>query len=142
MTSPAVPSMRLVLIHTVASLPATFGALCDELLPGVTVEHVVDESLLKDTLSAGHLTDDVRGRFANEAAIALATSPDLVVLTCSSVGPAADDVGVERIDTAMAERAVEMGARIGTGRHCADNARSHVRSHRARRAGDRQERYD
>ena len=113
MTAPNASGKRLVLIHTVASLPTTFGALCDELLPGVTVEHIVDESLLKETLSAGHLTDDVRGRFAKEAANALATSPDLVVLTCSSVGPAADDVGVERIDTAMAERAVELGSRIG-----------------------------
>jgi hypothetical protein len=102
------------MIHTVASLPATFGALCDEILPGVQVEHVVDESLLKDCFAAGGLTDDIRQRFAAHAASAFATRPDAVVLTCSSVGPAADDVeGAQRIDTAMAERAVAMGTRIG-----------------------------
>jgi hypothetical protein len=80
-------SKRLVMIHTVASLPETFGRLCDELLPGVQVEHVVDESLLQETLSEGELTEGVRARFSAHAADALAGSPDAVVLTCSSVGP-------------------------------------------------------
>ena len=104
---------RLVMIHTVASLPETFGRLCDELLPGVEVEHVVDESLLQDTLRAGELTEDVRARFRRRADQALAGAPDAVVLTCSSVGPAADGTAVQRIDRAMADRAVEMGRRIG-----------------------------
>jgi hypothetical protein len=104
---------RLVMIHTVASLPTSFGALCDELLPGVTVEHVVDEGLLKETLQAGELTSAVRERFAARANEALASAPDAVVLTCSSVGPAADGLPVHRIDAAMAERAVAMGSKIG-----------------------------
>src|SRR5689334_16432713 len=97
------------MIHTVGSLQASFGALCDELLPGVEVEHIVDETLLKDTLQAGRLTDSVRARFAADAEQALAKGPDAVVLTCSSVGPAADGTSIHRIDAAMAERAVEMG---------------------------------
>ncbi|TAK22673.1 MAG: hypothetical protein EPO26_10415 [Chloroflexota bacterium] len=104
---------RVVMIHTVASLPATFGALCDELLPGVEIEHVVDESLLRDTLQAGELTDAVRQRFAGHAATALASAPDAVMLTCSSVGPAADGTEVQRVDRAMADRAVTLGTRIG-----------------------------
>ena len=104
---------RVVMIHTVASLPETFGRLCDELLPGVQVEHVVDESLLQETLREGRLTDDVRARFSARAASALAERPDAVVLTCSSVGPAADGTEVHRIDRAMADRAVRMGKRIG-----------------------------
>jgi hypothetical protein len=106
-------SKRLVMIHTVASLPETFGKLCDELLPGVQVEHVVDESLLQETLRAGGLTEDVRARFSAHAAEALAGQPDAVVLTCSSVGPAADGTTVHRIDRAMADRAVQAGRRIG-----------------------------
>jgi hypothetical protein len=104
---------KLVMIHTVGSLPASFGALCDELLPGVEVEHVVDEGLLRDTLQAGELTDDVRRRFAARAEQALAGKPDAVVLTCSSVGPAADGLPVHRIDAAMADRAVRMGPKVG-----------------------------
>jgi hypothetical protein len=104
---------RLVMIHTVASLPETFGRLCDELLPGVEVEHVVDESLLQDTLRAGALTEEVRRRFRDRAAQALAGEPAAVVLTCSSVGPAADGTAVQRIDRAMADRAVAMGPKIG-----------------------------
>jgi Asp/Glu/Hydantoin racemase len=104
---------RVVMIHTVASLPTTFDQLAAELLPGVEVEHVVDEALLQETMRAGGLTDDVRARFADDAGRALATAPDAVVLTCSSVGPAADGLDVQRIDQAMAERAVELGARIG-----------------------------
>ncbi len=104
---------RVVLINTVASLSTTFDQLAAELLPGVAVEHVVDEALLQETMRAGGLTDDVRARFADDARRALATAPDAVVLTCSSVGPAADGLDVHRIDQAMAERAVELGARVG-----------------------------
>src|SRR2546423_15032120 len=96
---------HLVMIHTVHSLPQSFGALCAELLPGVEVEHVVDEEMLRETLQAGRLTDGVRQRFAEHARAALDQKPDAVVLTCSSVGPAADGMPVHRIDPAMADRA-------------------------------------
>jgi len=104
---------RVILIHTVASLPTTFDQLAAELLPGVKVEHVVDEALLQETMREGRLTDAVRARFADDARRALATAPDAVVLTCSSVGPAADGLDVHRIDQAMVERAVELGTRVG-----------------------------
>ncbi len=104
---------RVVLIHTVDANRAAFDKLCAELLPGVQVEHVVDESLLEGTIRLGELTDDVRQRFARRAEQALASRPDAVVLTCSSVGPAADPLGVQRIDQAMAERAVALGSKIG-----------------------------
>lgn len=104
---------RVVMIHTVKGNTAAFEKLSAELLPGVQVQHVVDESLLQDTIRQGELTDEVRGRFAQHAAEAHADNPDAVLLTCSSIGAAADGLGVERIDQAMAERAVEMGAKIG-----------------------------
>jgi hypothetical protein len=106
-------AQRVVMVHTVGSLPATFDALCAELLPGVQIEHVVDESLLRETMEVGALTDAVRTRFAARARDAHASGPDAVVLTCSSVGPAADGLDVYRIDQAMADRAVELGTRIG-----------------------------
>src|SRR4029453_16092500 len=107
---------RVVLIHTVASLPASFDQLAAELLPGVVVEHVVDETLPEEPRRAGGLPAAVRPRFAEDASQALAPAPDAVVLTCSSVGPAADGLDVHRIDQAIAERAVELGARAGAAR--------------------------
>jgi hypothetical protein len=111
-TSPA-PTRRVVMIHTTRFNPDSFDKLCAELLPSVQVEHVVDESLLQDTIKLGSLGDSVRKRFAEHARSALATPPDAVVLTCSSIGEAADGMDVQRIDRAMAERAVALGSRIG-----------------------------
>jgi hypothetical protein len=111
-TAPAA-AKRVVMIHTVKSNTEAFGKLASELLPGVDVEHVVDESLLQDTIRRGELTEEVRARFAERVSEARLGSPDAILFTCSSVGPAADGLGVQRIDQAMAERAVSMGTRIG-----------------------------
>ena len=110
---------NVVLIHTVESNAGVFGDLCAELLPGLPTRHVVDEGLLGDTIAAGRLTDQVRARFRSHAAEARAEGADLIVLTCSSVGPAADGLAAElgvpvlRIDEAMADRAVALGRRVG-----------------------------
>ena len=110
---------KVVLIHTVAGLENVFGPLCDVVAPGLAPGHVVDESLLNDTIAAGALTDDVRARFRARAEQARADGADVIMLTCSSVGPAADGLGDElgvtvlRVDEAMAERAVALGDRVG-----------------------------
>ncbi len=110
---------NVVLIHTVASNQKVFGDLCSELMPGVPTRHVVDESLLGDTIANGHLTDDVRRRFREQAETARREGADIIMLTCSSVGPSAHGLGeqlgipVLRVDEAMADRAVALGTRIG-----------------------------
>jgi Asp/Glu/Hydantoin racemase len=110
---------NVVLIHTVESNAGLFGELCAEMMPELPTRHVVDEGLLQDTVAAGHLTDEVRERFRARAETARAEGADVIMLTCSSVGPAADDlsdllgVPVLRVDQAMAERAVGLGRRIG-----------------------------
>lgn len=110
---------RIVLVHTAPMLPKRFGELAEELLPGVEVEHVVDESLLQETLAAGAMTPAVERRFVERAeALRAAGNVDAVVLTCSSVGAAAEAVAdgavpVLRIDRAMAEEAVRRGSRVG-----------------------------
>ncbi len=43
-------------VHTVLSLPPTFAALAEELVPGADVFHVVDESLLGVTRRSGSLS--------------------------------------------------------------------------------------
>ena len=113
------PKKRLAILHTVAGLVATFQQLCVELMTNVEVYHIVDESLLKDTIRDGapspvtyrRLTDYLRG--AEEA------GADAVLVTCSSMGPCVEaarpliGIPVVRVDEAMAEKAVQTGQRIG-----------------------------
>jgi Asp/Glu/hydantoin racemase len=110
---------KVVLIHTVDGNIKVFDDLVQEIAPGLPAEHVVDESLLGDTIAAGGLTDEVRQRFRERAEAARRDGADVIMLTCSSVGPSADGLGDElgvtvlRVDEAMAERAVELGPKVG-----------------------------
>jgi hypothetical protein len=110
---------KVVMIHTVEGNVKVFGDLVREIAPDLPAEHVVDESLLGDTITAGALTDDVRRRFRERAEAARRDGADVIMLTCSSVGPSADGLGDElgvtvlRVDEAMAERAVELGPAVG-----------------------------
>lgn len=110
---------RLALIHTVAGNEAVFARLADELLPGVDTTAMVDESLLQDAIAAGGLTDEVRERLVRGVKAVRSAGADAVLVTCSSVGAAAEeaarqvDVPVVRVDQPMADAAVRMGRRIG-----------------------------
>src|SRR3954468_1436196 len=106
-------------VHTVLSLPATFAALAEELAPDAEVFHIVDESLLTVTRKGGSLTPLTRRRVLDHILSAADAGADVVVVTCSSIGPAVDGshafapVPVVRIDEAMADEAVRRGPRIG-----------------------------
>lgn len=106
-------------VHTVLSLPATFAALADELAPDAEIFHIVDESLLTVTRKGGSLTPLTRRRVLDHILSAADAGADVVVVTCSSVGPAVDashgftSVPVVRIDEAMADEAVQRGPRVG-----------------------------
>jgi len=106
-------------IHTVLGLPPTFAALADELVPDAEYFHIVDETLLGNTRKEGRLTPATRRRVLGYIESAAEAGADLVVVTCSSIGPAVDasvgfvDVPVLRIDEAMADEAVRRGPRIG-----------------------------
>ncbi len=110
---------NVVLIHTVASNERVFGELCAEIMPDVPTRHLTDEGLLNDTIARGRLTDDVRQRFRARAEAARREGADIIMLTCSSIGPSADGLGEElgipvlRVDEAMADRAVAVGSSIG-----------------------------
>jgi len=111
--------VTLAFVHTVLSLPATFAALADELVPGAEVFHIVDESLLGVTRKTGSLSPQTRRRVLGYVESAADAGADLVVVTCSSIGPAVDasqsfvPVRVLRIDEPMADEAVRLGDRIG-----------------------------
>jgi Asp/Glu/hydantoin racemase len=96
-----------------------FTPLCREWLPEVKVTQIINESMLKDTIETGRVrqpTVDALNTFA-EACFKLGT--ELVMVTCSSIGPAVDLIQgrfpkpVLRIDEPMAEAAVARGHRIG-----------------------------
>jgi Asp/Glu/hydantoin racemase len=109
---------RVCLLHTVAALPALFTDLVREVAPGVDAYHVVDESLLADTVRHGMLPRTVR-RVAAYAALAEEAGAEAVLVTCSSIGGAAEQarplvgIPVLRVDQPMADEAVRTGRRIG-----------------------------
>jgi Asp/Glu/hydantoin racemase len=110
---------RLTLIHTVGSLVPVFGALTGELLPGVETDDVVDEALLGETIEAGRIEPATAQRLDRHVRTALEAGSDLVLVTCSSMGPVVDALRdrtgwpLLRVDEAMADRALQFGDRIG-----------------------------
>ena len=110
---------KLALIHTSPLVIPAFSRLAAEMLPGVECFHMVDESLLKNTLKAGRLEKATTRRVAILTELAGEAGADAVLVTCSSIGPAVDvareivDFPVIRVDEAMADKAVAHGGRIG-----------------------------
>ena len=110
---------RLTFIHTSAIMIPVFGELCAELLPDVEVVHTVDESLLKDIIAEKKPSKSTARRVVGHIITAEQAGADCIMVTCSSIGPAADlglklvDVPVVRVDEPMAVSAVGLGSRIG-----------------------------
>src|ERR687885_1864962 len=112
--------MAVTLTHTVAGLAPVFGGLAREVLPvGTRVVHLVDEELLQETIRAGQIRPETRDRLRTYVGFAAQAGSEAVMVTCSSVGPAVDEIAAEaelpvlRVDAAMAEAAVRLGRRIG-----------------------------
>lgn len=109
---------RIALVHTVPGLVATFDALFAACSPEIDLEHVVEEGLLQRTIERGRLGPDVR-RDLTEVVERVRGGADLVLVTCSTLGPAVDDLAatpgapVMRVDEAMGREALRLGARIG-----------------------------
>lgn len=112
-------SKKLALIHTSPSLSPLFQSLCAEWMPSVEVFHMVDESLIRNTVQAGHLQKTTMRRVIGMVESARLGGADAVLVTCSSIGAAVDvaaglfDFPVVRVDAAMAEEAVRTGSRVG-----------------------------
>jgi Asp/Glu/hydantoin racemase len=109
----------LALIHTSPTLTPMFTALCTEQMPETKIFHMVDESLIKDTIREGHLRRITMRRLLGMIDSANLSGADAVMVTCSSIGPGTSigqklfDFPVIRVDEAMAEAAVRMGKKIG-----------------------------
>jgi Asp/Glu/hydantoin racemase len=109
----------LALIHTSPTLTPAFNAICSRELPDAQVFHMVDESLIQETIRAGSLQKPTIRRLVSQIASAEAAGADAVLVTCSSIGPGVRlaqqlfDIPVLRIDDAMAEAAVRQARTIG-----------------------------
>jgi Asp/Glu/hydantoin racemase len=109
----------LALLHTAAVNVATFQGLCAELLPGVETFHMLDESLLKNTIREGGMSLVTARRVVGHVVSAEEAGAGAMLVTCSSIGRGAElaramvAIPVVRIDEAMADEAVRGGRRIG-----------------------------
>jgi Asp/Glu/hydantoin racemase len=109
----------LGLIHTSATLVPVFQQLCAAKLPGVDVFNIADDSLIKDVIKRGKLTPDTARRVVGHVASAEAAGADYILVTCSSIGRAVEtaaglvNVPVLRVDQPMADKAVQIGRKVG-----------------------------
>ena len=110
---------KVGMVHTVEKLIPMWDELAEEMMPGTEIIHLVDEGLLKEIVAGGELTDERVSRLASLASAAEASGAEAVLLTCSTIGPAVDtakdsvEVPFLKVDEAMADRAVQLGQRIG-----------------------------
>lgn len=100
-------------LHTSSVHIAPFDALVAELAPGWTAVHVVDESLLNDARSRGEVDVEITARVQARFAELHASSPDVVLCTCSTIGGVSEQLGALRVDRPMAAEAVRLAAAGG-----------------------------
>jgi hypothetical protein len=100
-------------LHTSSVHVAPFDALVAELAPGWTAVHVVDESLLNDARSRGEVDAETTARVQARFAELQASSPDVVICTCSTIGTASEQLGALRVDRPLAAEAVRLAATGG-----------------------------
>ena len=111
--------MHVACLHTVDSNIAVFEAAAKGMKLGLS--HVVRADLLSRSEEAGGLTDEIRLEAA-DILREMIRDADAVLLTCSTVGPAAELAAtlstnpVLRVDGALAKAAVAAAQASGAGR--------------------------
>jgi Asp/Glu/hydantoin racemase len=96
-----------------------FTPLCRDRLPDVKVTQIINESMIKDTIEAGGVRQPTIDALVIFADASFKMGTELVMVTCSSIGPAVDFIQgrfqkpVLRVDEPMAEAAVAKGRKIG-----------------------------
>ncbi len=112
-------AFTLAFIHTGHVLIPVFSQLAKAYLPGTHVFHMLDESLIRNTIATGELSKATVRRLLLTIESAHAGGAAAVMVTCSSIGEGVViarmlfDFPILRVDEAMAEAAVEIGGRIG-----------------------------
>lgn len=111
-------SKKVVIIHTSLVSHAALNNLFKEIMPDVKVHNIVDDSLLDEVKTVGHVTPKIISRMVEYFKAAESIGADLIFNQCSSVGEAAQiaakcvNIPMLRIDQPMAEKAVNLGKRI------------------------------
>lgn len=109
----------MTVVHTSFLAVASLTDLFSEIAPDVELRHRVEDGLLRDVIAAGGVTPELRERLLGVFREAADDGCDVVFSQCSSVGGVADEaaalveVPVVKMDTPMADRACELGTRIG-----------------------------
>jgi hypothetical protein len=109
----------LGLVHTSATLVPMFQQLTKQYLPHVETFNIADDSLVRACAAAGSLTPAIARRVASHIAAAEAAGASAILVTCSSIGAAAEaaapftGIPLLRVDQPMADEAVAMGTKIG-----------------------------
>jgi Asp/Glu/hydantoin racemase len=108
---------RVALLHTAPVVIPTFTDLASKHLPGVDIQHLLDDRIVAD-LRQGVDSAQIAARLTALGEAAKAAGASAVVFTCSSIsGHAAAlaehlELPVLRIDEAMADEAVDSGPRV------------------------------
>jgi hypothetical protein len=77
---------RLAFLHTSHVFIPVFSQLSREILPGIEVFHMTDESRIRNTIAAGALTKNTIRRLATMIESAHLGGASAVMVTCSSIG--------------------------------------------------------
>jgi hypothetical protein len=107
--------MRIACLHTAKSNVAVFARVAAQ--RGLTLTHKVRADLLAEAMQAGGVTAEIAAR-TGAALLALTGDADAVLLTCSTLGGAAEDVAgkaavpVLRVDAALAQQTVRNGGKV------------------------------
>lgn len=110
---------KIGFVHTGVAIADMFKPMIAERLPGISTFHIVDDSLIQETLEMDGLTPLILKRLCNQICLAEEAGAELIMFTCSSVAPGIDvarrivNVPVMKIDEPMAEKAVSMAVDIG-----------------------------
>lgn len=111
--------MKLGILHTTPATIDSLKTLAEEMIPGVQVFNILDDSILPQLAQNGGDLSDIESRFITYGQAAFQAGADVILSACSSVGelvaPLRREVPIPvvRIDEAMIDEAVGTAEVIG-----------------------------
>lgn len=109
---------KVAVIHTSLVSMEDIKRYFAQIIPEAELMHIVDDSLLNEVKTVGHVTPFIIQRMCCYYQMADRSGVDLIFNQCSSVGEAADIAAktvatpVLKVDEPMAQKAAELGKKI------------------------------